>query len=75
MSKSLHTVFPVERLLGLRRVEVEVRGNGRVRDCAKDGCLGCEEHGDDVGIEEEKFRTWLTGCVAGVEVTFERVSA
>ncbi|KAF2831383.1 hypothetical protein CC86DRAFT_463281 [Ophiobolus disseminans] len=75
ISKPLDTAFPVERLPGLKRVEVEVRGNGRVRDCVKDGCLGCDEHGEDVGIEEEKFKKWMTGRVTGAEVNFERVSA
>lgn len=75
MSKPLRNVFPVDKLLGLMRVEVEVRGNGRIRDCVKDACLGCERHGDEADTEEERFEEWLTGNVKGIEVTFKRVAA
>jgi hypothetical protein len=74
-SKPLKEVLPVVRLSGLRKVEMEVRSNGRVRDCAKDGCVACEEHGDVVELEEERFKGWLLRCIEGVEVTCERVAA
>jgi hypothetical protein len=74
-SKPLKEVLPVLRLPGLRKVEIEVRSNGRVRDCAKDGCVACEEHGDVVELEEERFKGWLLRCIEGVEVTCERVAA
>lgn len=74
-TRSLDAVFPVEILPGLGIVEVEVRGNGRVRDCAKEGCLGCEEHGEEASFEEEKFASWLVSCRVGVKVGFERVPA
>lgn len=35
VSEPLETVFPVERLLGLRRVDVHVRWNGNTRACWK----------------------------------------
>jgi hypothetical protein len=75
VSKPLDTVFPVDALVGLRRVEVEVRTNGRIGDCIKDGCFRCEEHGDEAGLEEEKLRDWLVGRKSGVKVTFKRVMA
>jgi hypothetical protein len=74
-SKSLNDVLPVARLPGLKTVEIEVWSNGRVRDCAKDGCIACEEHGDAVEVEEERLRGWLSRCIEGVEVTFQRVAA
>jgi hypothetical protein len=74
-SKPLDEVLPVVRLPGLSRIEVEVRGNGRLRDCAKDGCMACEKHGDVVELEEERLEGWLSRCIEGVEVTFERVAA
>jgi hypothetical protein len=74
-SKPLHEVLPVFRLPGLSKVEIEVRSNGRVRDCAKDGCIACEQHGDAVELEEERLRRWLISCIEGVEVTLERVAA
>lgn len=40
MARPLDWMLPVEMLRGLRRMVVEVSGNGRVRDCVKDGCLG-----------------------------------
>jgi hypothetical protein len=73
MSKPLNAVFPVDALVGLRRVEVEVRTNGRQGDCINDGCFRCEEHCDEVGIEEDKFREWLMGYSKGVKVAFKRV--
>jgi hypothetical protein len=75
MSKSLDAVFPVDSLFGLRRVEVEVRTNGRMGDCIRDGCFQCSEHGDEAGLEEERFRGWLVGHRSGIKVTFERVMA
>jgi hypothetical protein len=75
ISKPLDAVFPVDSLPGLRRVEVEVRDNGRMRDCVKDGCPRCEEHGDEVGLEMERFSGWLVGCRRGVKVKFERIMA
>jgi hypothetical protein len=74
-SKPLDTVFPVDSLLGLRRVEVEVRVNGRTRDCVQDGCSRCEEHGDELGLEERRLREWLVGRKGELEVRFERVRA
>lgn len=74
-SKALVEVVPLERLPGLRSVEVEVRGNGRVRDCRKDGCSGCEDHGDMVENEEEKVRVWFGQKYSRVEVRFERIAA
>jgi hypothetical protein len=73
--KLLKDVLPMVRLPGLKRVEVEVRSNGRLRDCAKDGCVACEEHGDVVELEEERLKGWLLRCVKGVEVIYERVAA
>ncbi|PVH91116.1 hypothetical protein DM02DRAFT_664324 [Periconia macrospinosa] len=63
------------RLPGLRRVEVEVRGNGGTRGCTREACSLCEDYGDQVRSEEDKFRKWVTGAVARVEVGFERVAA
>jgi hypothetical protein len=74
-SKALDEVVPLERLPGLRRVEVEVRRNERVRDCRKEGCFGCEDHGDVVEREEEKVKVWFGQKYRRVEVRFERVAA
>ncbi|KAH5617554.1 hypothetical protein HBI23_254050 [Parastagonospora nodorum] len=71
----LHLVFPIDRLPGLRKLSVEVRGNGRVKDCLLDGCCACEEHGDKVAVEEEKFRTWVAEAVGKVEIRFQRTAA
>jgi hypothetical protein len=75
MSKPLDTVFPVDSLSGLRRVEVEMRVNGRIKDCVKDGCPRCEEHGDELTLEEKRFREWLVGRRGGLRVRFEKVMA
>jgi hypothetical protein len=75
MSKPLNAIFPVDALVGLRRVEVEVRTNGRKGDCIKDGCFRCEEHGAEAGLEEDKFQEWLMGCSKEVKVTFKGVMA
>jgi hypothetical protein len=75
MSKPLDVVFPVDSLPGLRRVEVEVRTNGRMGECIRDGCLQCEEHGDEAGLEEGRFRGWLVGRRNKIKVAFERVMA
>jgi hypothetical protein len=74
-SKPLDEVLPVARLPGLSKVEIEVRSSGRVRECARDGCVMCEKHGDVVELEEERFKEWLLRCIEGVEVAFERVAA
>jgi hypothetical protein len=74
-SKPLHDVLPVDRLPGLSRVEIEVRCNSRVKDCANDGCIACEKNGDVVELEEERFDRWLSTHVESVDVTFERVAA
>jgi hypothetical protein len=71
----LHLVFPIHRLPGLRKLNVEVRWNGRVKDCFIDGCYACEKHGDEVAVEEEKFRNWVTEAVEKVEIRFERTAA
>lgn len=74
-SKPLNEVLPLVRLPGLRKVEIEVRTNGRVKECAKDGCIACEVEGDVLELEEERFEGWLSECIEGVKVTFERVAA
>jgi hypothetical protein len=74
-SKPVNEVLPVVRLPGLKKIEIEVRSNGRLRVCAKDGCIACEKLGDVVELEEERLKDWLLRCIEGVEVTFERVAA
>jgi hypothetical protein len=74
-AKPLKEVLPVARLPGLGKVKIEVRSNGRLRECAKDGCLACEKHGDVVELEEDRLEGWLSRRIEGVEVTFERVLA
>jgi hypothetical protein len=71
----LSEVLPLSRLPGLRKVEIEARSNGRVRECAKDGCIVCEEEGDVLELEEERLKEWLSRNIEGVEVTFETVAA
>jgi hypothetical protein len=71
----LHLVFPIDQLPGLRELNVEVRGNGRVKDCLLDGCCACEEYGDEVALEEEKFGKWVAEAVGKVEIRFERTAA
>ncbi|KAH5129483.1 hypothetical protein HBI38_118350 [Parastagonospora nodorum] len=74
-SKPLKDVLPVATLRGLRRVLVEVRHNGRTRECLKEVCPGCERHGGEVALEEKKCARWLSDCIDGVQVTFERMIA
>jgi hypothetical protein len=74
-SKPLQEVLPVVRLPGLSKVEIEVRSNGRVRECARDGCIACEKNGVLAELEEDRFKRWMSTHVKGVEVIFERVAA
>jgi hypothetical protein len=59
----------------LKKVVVEIKSNSRTRACPKDGCHGCKEHGDKVDLDEDNFEQWLSGCIKGVQVKFERIMA
>lgn len=72
-SKLLVEVFPMQDLPGLRRVEVEARTKGKVIHCAKEYCLGCGQHHDETGVEEEKLKKWLLSCKKELIVRFKRV--
>lgn len=72
--KALEDVVPVGKLKGLRRVWVEVRMNGRAKECVRGDCFDCEDYGAEVRIEERRVREWLVGR-CGVDVRFERVAA
>jgi len=74
-SKALNDVLPVAALRGLKRVLVEARHNGRTLECPREVCVGCELHGGDVALEEKRCEQWLSECIEGVQVTFERVMA
>lgn len=73
--KPLTAVVPVDRISGLMRVEVEVRSNGTTKECPKEGCYGCEHHGEEANLEQERFEKWLVSCIEGVQVKFKMVMA
>jgi hypothetical protein len=74
-SSPLHSVFPIRQLPGLRKLNVEVRGNGKVKDCILDGCSACEHGGEEMTLEEEKFVRWVTEAIGKIEIDFERIMA
>ncbi|KAH7061798.1 hypothetical protein BKA63DRAFT_527504 [Paraphoma chrysanthemicola] len=74
-SSPLHLVFPIDRVPGLRRLNVEVRGNGKVKDCVIDGCHACEQRGEEVALEEERFSQWVAVAVGKIDIGYERVLA
>jgi hypothetical protein len=71
--RGLEDVVPLERLRGLRRLEVEVRMKRKVGECEKEECCGCKEHGSVLEKEEESVRKWLVRECDRVEVRFEKV--
>lgn len=71
----IHLVIPVDQIPGLKKLTVEVLGNGLIRDCIIDGCYECEKRGSDVALEEATLSSWILEIYKEVDITFERVAA
>jgi hypothetical protein len=75
VAKRVEDCFPIQRLEGLRNVRIEVRMNGREKDCIRAECWNCECSHLGVSKEEERLGLWFCENVAGVEIDFARVAA
>lgn len=72
--RRLGDVFPVERFAGLRRICVEVRYTGVVRECEKWACEGSELEDGDCTEQEGRLRLKWAKCDPRLVVKFERVA-
>lgn len=67
-------VFPLEAFGGLKRVDVEVRYTGVVKDWEKWECGGNELEDDDWAEQEGRLTLKWTRSDVRLEVNFERVA-
>ncbi|KAF3001361.1 hypothetical protein E8E13_006383 [Curvularia kusanoi] len=67
-------VFPIEMFKGLKRVDVEVRYTGEVKECEKWACGGSELEDDGWVEQEGRLRLKWTRRDLELEVNFERVA-
>ncbi|KAF2622721.1 hypothetical protein BU25DRAFT_204842 [Macroventuria anomochaeta] len=72
--RRLGDVFPVEMCAGLRKVRVEVRYTGVVRECGKWECGGNELEDRDWAEQEGRLRLRWTRRDPRLVVSFERVA-
>lgn len=72
--RRLGDVFQVEMFGGLKRVDVEVRFTGVVRECEKWECVGSELEDTDWVEQEGRLSLRWKKCNPRLEVRFERVA-
>lgn len=72
--RRLGDVFQVEMFGALKRVDVEVRYTGFVRECEKWECEGSELEDTDWVEQEGRLRLRWKKCDPRLEVRFERVA-
>lgn len=75
VAKRVEDCLPIHRLRGLRTVLIEVRMNGRNRDCIREECWNCEGSDCDVMKEMQKLMAWFHDRSPGLQIEFERVAA
>lgn len=75
VAKRVEDCLPLHKLRGLRKVRIEVRMNGRDRDCMREACWNCEGSDCDVMKEIEMLMAWFHDKSPGLEVEFETVAA